>query len=240
MSNQIYPTVRGLTWPVMVTSEMSTSVQIASTLSTVRSALINNPIWRATLVYEYLKDDPSDVLSAYTPWTDYRVLQDFLLSRLGKYDDFLVDMSMLGLNGEHYEIVAQQIPLISDGAASPTYYSPIQRQLGGFSEDITDLNTTVVPLSVWDNGTPKVLGTDCSLNGPGFAVPGAAWRAKYLKWITTPTGPITVTCNFYQRMQLESDQQDVEEFLQEVWTIGGEGSKNGSGMLKMMSSRLPL
>jgi hypothetical protein len=54
-----------------------------------------------------------------------------------------------------------------------------------------------------------------------------------------PTGPITATFSFYYRVAFETDTQDFEEFMYQLFTIGGAGSKNGSGMLKIMTSRPP-
>ena len=38
---------------------------------------------------------------------------------------------------------------------------------------------------------------------------------------------------------MEEDTQDFEQFLSQMWTIGGSESKAGSGFLKFMSSRIP-
>jgi hypothetical protein len=52
-----------------------------------------------------------------------------------------------------------------------------------------------------------------------------------------PTRPITAQFNYYFRMRFETDTQDFEQFMDELYTIGGSESKNGSGMLKLMTSR---
>jgi len=38
-------------------------------------------------------------------------------------------------------------------------------------------------------------------------------------------------------VRFESDQQDFEQFMEELYTIGGSESKNGSGQLKLCTSR---
>lgn len=55
-----------------------------------------------------------------------------------------------------------------------------------------------------------------------------------------PATPVTAQFNFYFRVHFEMDQQDFEKFMGFIWTIGGSGSKNGSGMLKIASSRAAL
>ena len=52
------------------------------------------------------------------------------------------------------------------------------------------------------------------------------------------TGPITCNFNFYFQCRFEEDTQDFEKWLAQVWGIGDHG-KNGSGTLKIMSSRPP-
>lgn len=137
---------------------------------------------------------------------------------------------------------AQTIPLVTDGT---NYYSPLQRNFGGqFSEDITDLNTTVNPLRIWANGVLQNVGATCTGGtnyvlqpNPGLALPTASYMGLYVKWCAMPTAPITAAFNFYFRCRLESDSQDIEQFMQTVWTIGGSKSKNGQGYLKLMSAR---
>lgn len=141
---------------------------------------------------------------------------------------------------------AQAVPLVTDGV---DWYSPIQRNMGGlFLEDITDLNLSVNPLRAWANGTLRAQGAGNACDssghyrilGPGLAIPGYSFGGMYIKWCAEPTGPITIACNFYFRVRFLSDQQDFEQFMAELWTIGGSGGKNGSGTLELTSARPPL
>jgi hypothetical protein len=130
-----------------------------------------------------------------------------------------------------------QLQVVTDGAGN--YYSPIQRTLDGNSyEDITDLNggITVYANGVLQIGYPES-GFNYQILGPGLAVPGASFMGMYLKWTAEPAGPITVQFNFYFRTRFETDSQDFEEFLHNIWTIGGDDSRNGSGMLKLCTAR---
>lgn len=396
MTLAIYPNaVRGLTWPVMKTHEFATGVSQARNFYTTRVVYSQNPIWHFTMLYEYLKDNPQDLVAALAPYTDYRFLEGFLLSNQGQFNEFLFDDlydDFIGLNPQpgggisstpsaikvsqypNFEFwyplgsflvdnnstphlqqciragvagttvptfntgggtttfgkalfqdlgvwpggYAQQVPLVSNpagaitaatvasggtgfvvgdqlavisgggsgailevatamsgviasftiispgsgysttsaaaltvltgsGSGSPTanitvttaYYSPIQRNFAGqFLEDVTDLNLTVYPgLKVWDNGVLKTLGSDYTINGPGLAIPGYSYEGLYLTWINPPAGPVTIMGQFYFRVRVESDEQDIEQFMQQLWTLGGSSSKNGSGMIKLVSSR---
>lgn len=122
------------------------------------------------------------------------------------------------------------LPLVTDGT---TYYSPLQRSMGGlFMEDITDLVANT--LAVYANGA---LQTGYTVNGPGLAIPGGSYAGLYLEWTNEPAAPITATFNFYFRVRFDGDTQDFERWAQGLWTIGGSQSKNGSGFLKLVTSR---
>jgi hypothetical protein len=396
MTLAIYPNnVRGLQWPVMKSHEFSTIVSEAPNFYTTRVSNSYNPKWHFTLTYEYLKDNPQDLVAALAPYTDYRYLEGFLLNKSGQFAELLFDDlydDFIGLNPQpgggisstpsafkvsqypnfeffyplgsyivdnnsppHVQQVvqagasgttvpafstsggltttggaifhdlgvfnganAQAVQVVADtsgaitaatvgtggtgfvpgdqlavtggggegailevatvispgtivtftvlqggqgyattsgaslliltgaGSGSPTanvvvgpaQYSPIQRNFGGqFLEDITDLNTTVYSLNVWDNGVLKTSGVDYTLAGPGLAIPGYSFEGLYLSWINPPAGTVTIMAQFYFRVRVESDTQDIEQFMQQLWTVGGSASKNGSGMIKLVTSR---
>ena len=54
---------------------------------------------------------------------------------------------------------------------------------------------------------------------------------------TPPASPVTAQFNFYFRVRFESDSQDMEKFSNHFWTIGGSEGKNGTGYIKLCSSR---
>ena len=126
-----------------------------------------------------------------------------------------------------------QLALDNDGAGN--YYSPIQRDFGGFFEDITDLNGSI---AVYANGVLQTEGADYTVEGPGLALPGKSYAGLYLAWASAPTLPVTATFNFYFRVRFESDEQDFEKFLNQLWTIGGHGAR-GAGEVRLMTSRPP-
>jgi len=71
MSVPIYPlAVRGLTWPVMKTHEFSTLQSEADNFYQTRILNSYNPRWHWTLIYDYLKDNPLDLVSSLSPYTD--------------------------------------------------------------------------------------------------------------------------------------------------------------------------
>ena len=137
--------------------------------------------------------------------------------------------------------LGQELSLVNDGAGN--YYSPLQRNFGGqFLEDITDLNLSGIPLTVWANNVIQN-GSGSPLNygiiGPGVAIPGYSFSGLVIAWTAMPTEPITASFQFFFRVRFDMDQLDFEEFLYQIWSLGGSGSKNGAGYLKLTSSRAP-
>lgn len=143
-----------------------------------------------------------------------------------------------GANGQFLQVV-------TDGLGN--YYSPLQRNMGSlFNEDVTDLNTSMNPFRVWVGGTLKTqatlntcsLGGDYTIQGPGLTIPGASFQGLYLHWCAgAPAGAVTTAFNFYFRVRFATDDLDFEQFMQELWTIGGGSGKNGRGTLELMSAR---
>lgn len=236
MSLSVFPTLQGLSWPVMKSSEFATLTQDSPNFFETRIQQAKNPRWHWEMSFDVLRDS--------TTYTEYRQLQGFILSLAGKFGDFLFNDltdNYVGpaLNGSTPNTDAE-LQMVNDGAGN--YYSPVQRNFGGaFLEDITDLNGAI---TVYDNGT---LCTQVSsaptagqfvLAGPGLAIAGSAYEGMYLQWGAAPTGPVTAQFNFYFRVHFEEDTQDFEQFLSTMWTVGGSESKNGSGYLKFCSSKI--
>jgi hypothetical protein len=297
MTLPVFPSgIRGLTWPVLKSSEFNTLVQEAANKMDTRIAQTYNPFWHWELVFDVLLDNPAQLTSGFT-YTDYRTLQGFFLSLQGSFGDFLLDDPSDDYVGPALSSgspnTQAELQLVSDGAGN--YYSPVQRNFGGqFYEDVTDLNGSI---TVYADGTLQSQGPNYSVQGPGFALAGksymglvlqwaspAAWQASHayalnaiimdpaghLQKCTTagtsgatiptfndsgsttndntviwtdqgynpgPASPVTAQFNFYFRCRFEEDTQDFEQFLNQMWTIGGSESKNGSGYLKICSSR---
>src|SRR5579872_2753416 len=141
----IFPAkVRGLTFTVLRTPGFNTEVQSSPSKLDVRNAYVINPFWRWQLIYEFLKDNPLDLVSGLIT-TDLRVMMDFFLANSGQNGEFLFldpDDNSVGpaLVAGVPNAPLAQLQVVTDGAGN--YYSPLQRTFGGlFYEDITDLNT---------------------------------------------------------------------------------------------------
>jgi hypothetical protein len=94
----------------------------------------------------------------------------------------------------------------------------------------------VSPIEVYDNGVLQTAGTDYLLLGPGLALPGYSFMGLYLKWLHTPTGPVTANFYFYFRVRFAEDKQGFSQFLAQFWTAGG-GEAGTSTYLTLKSAR---
>ncbi len=237
MSNIVYPmAVRQLTLPILKSHKFNTIAQISTGGAETRIAQMRNPLWTFSLVYEVLFDNPNNIVPSLAPYTDYQVMRGFMLARQGQFDDFLF------VDPTDNTVVNQTIPLVNDGAGN--YYSPIQRNFGGqFLEDISDLNPlNGSGLVVLANGVSQVVNTNFQLLGPGLSIPGYSFQGMYLKWLTgspvvIPAAPITASFSFYFRLRFLDDGEDLEAFMQTLWTAGGSSGKLGKGMISLVTSR---
>jgi hypothetical protein len=233
MSNQVFPAkVRGLDFFSGKSPELGPIIQPSPSGVETTIATKRNPIWHWTLAYNILRDDPANIAVGLT-YTDLRTMLGFYLSRGGQADNFLYS------DPDDNSVTNQELPVVTDGEF---YYSPLQRDFGGFMEDIDALDSTI-PLVVKANGVTKTLTTHYTVEGPGLAISGYSYRGLYLKWVPTspaaaPADPVTATFGFYHRVRFEEDKPSFERFWKKCWTLGG-GNGRGSSELRLMSSRPP-
>jgi Conserved hypothetical protein 2217 (DUF2460) len=235
MSNAVYPAnVRGLGFTTLKTSKFATVSQSSPGFNETRIAQTANPRWSWSLIYNYMKNSPYDLVPGYN-YPDYQILAGFILARQGKFDSFLwndpydntVGPALLtgGIPNP-----AAQLQVVQDPTTG-IYYSPIQRSFGGqYYEDITDLQASGI--AIYANGALMSAPTNYSLGGPGLAIPGNTFQGLYAQWVAAPATPVTAQFNFYFRVRFDSDDQDIEQFMQFLWTIGGPDASQGEGYLK--------
>jgi hypothetical protein len=237
MSLPVFPALAGITFPSLKTSEFNTLIQDSPNKMDTRISQTRNPYWHWEAVLDFVDDTPS-----LTP-TEADILRGFQLTLGGSAGDFLYTDPTDNAVGP--ALISGPAPnpnaelaLVTDGT---NYFSPIQRNMGGFLEDITDLNGAIV---VYANGVLATVGSGAGqyqVMGPGLSVSGSSFMGLYLAWGggVSPTGPISVQFSFYFRCRLESDSMDFEQFASQIWTLGGSSSRLGSESLKFCSSRIP-
>lgn len=233
MTLAIYPSFPGLTWSIPKYPEFNTIVQDSPNLMDTRISLARNPRWHWELTYEVLRQNAT--------YSEYTSLQGFLLSLQGQGGDFLYpDPSDSSVGPAVTTGVTPnpnaELQVVTDGT---NYFSPIQRDLGGFFEDISDLNGSI---AVYVAGVLATVGTSAGqyqVQGPGLAVSGSSFLGMYLAWggAVAPSGIVSAQFNFYHRCRMEEDETQFEQFLSSMWTVGGAESKS-SGALKFCTSRI--
>jgi hypothetical protein len=260
MSNIVFPTIRGLTFPVVKAPMFDTIIQTSPNKFEVRLQQTVNPIWHYTFEWDYLYDgyQQSGIGSGLT-YTDLQTMMGFFLSRSGAYDDFLYldpDDNLVGpaqISASPNQ--AARLKLVTSGGNN---YTPLQRPMGGLSstwndasrffEDVTDISNT--GLAVYANnilqsggGVNYSFGNGTLANGiwsttaPGLSVAGASYGGLYLTWAAPPTEPITVNFTFYFRVRFNGDTLDFEKFMQSLWAMGGSHGRSGKGTLELITSR---
>jgi hypothetical protein len=137
MSDAIYPTLRGLTWPVKRTIEWSTTVQTSSSGKDVLLTSWQSPIWHWELIYEFLSD------TSISGPTDYRTLVDFFSARQGKFDSFLY------FDPDDNSVINQ---VFGTGDAANTIFQLTRMLAGGFPEPIQNINVlTGLSINDWQD-----------------------------------------------------------------------------------------
>lgn len=216
MSNAVYPVLRGLTFTVNKRPTFGTIVQGAPGGQETRVAQIHNPMWEWTLIYNYLLDDPANVSSGVSPYTDYSVLSGFYAARSGQFDDFLFTDPADQNNGQtcyfgpaitgnglntpplasgtpnisgYSNYAPAKLQLVTDGAGN--WYTPLQVYRGGeFYEDVTDIVSG--SLALYANGSLETSGSAYSILGPGLAIPGYSFVGLYALWLPAALAPPAV------------------------------------------------
>ena len=233
----VYPNfIRGLGFSVQRRPEFSTIIHTSPSFSETAISQSKNPRWHYGLQYNYLKNDPSDLITGID-YSDYQSLLSFFLAHYGQGSDFLFNDEQtpdnyIGpalINGDPNPLVALQL---IQHSLTNIWYSPIQKAHARlFYEDIADLRT--LP-DVYANGVLQTLGVDYSIGGSGLSMPGYSFAGKYLQWYSEPTTPITIDVYFYRRVRYDMDEWETEKFMQFLW---GGGGSNGGDAVKLVTKK---
>jgi hypothetical protein len=252
MSNNIYPTIKGLTYTVVKTPQWANISQRLDNGNEISIPQRKNPIWHWQLKYDYVYDNfkgPNNTMP-FAPYTDMQTLLGFFLACRADADDFLfLDPAgnsfgpALLPDGSAVNPRAA-LPIIRDDDG--TFYTPLQINHGGlFYEDVTDLAPlanqfgSLMNVYVGDARNPKSYGSDYQLVGPGITVAGVTYDGLLIRWSGgTNYSGLTAYAefNYYQRVQFEGSTLSFEKWAHGLYTLGGSQAKNSS-LLKLMTSR---
>lgn len=193
MSQAIFPALPGLTWSVLKRPQFNTSIQKSVSGKETRYAYRPSPIWRWTLSY--------DVLRAAPALAELQTLVGFFNARQGSFDSFLfsdpTDNAVTAQNFGTGNGATTQFQLVRDYGA------------GGFTgrENVYDLNGAA---QIFVNGALKTVTTDYTISATGLVTFVAAPAAA---------AALTWTGSFYWRVRFDSDAQEFENFLYQLWAV---------------------
>lgn len=164
MSNAVYPTLPGLTWPIKRTPLWNTTTRSTPSGRTWRRSHMLYPRYRIGLQYAFLRSSAA--------YTEYETLFGFFNARSGAGDTFLL------LDKDDKTVTAQTFGV---GTGSATQWQLV-RTLGGFVEPVYDL---VAAPQIYRNGVLATSGYTVSASGlVTFGTPPGAgvvltWSGSY-------------------------------------------------------------
>lgn len=203
MSDAVFPTLAGLTFPVRKTPIYSTTIKTSVSHRELRRANMAAPVWGIGLVFEFLRDQAT--------YDDLKTLMGFFLARKGAFDSFLFN------DPDDNTVVNEQIG-VGDGV---TTSFQLTRTYGGVTEAVANVNlaTLIAPtpmwsvsdaMPMWSVSDTMPMWSSYTLSPSGlltFNVPPAAGV------------PVIWTGNFYYRCRFMVDQADFSKFMDKLWEL---------------------
>lgn len=190
MSNELFPTLRGLQINVQRSSSWPTAIQQGATGREVRIQVQPQPRWSWSLSYDFLMDDRDAGIS------DLQKLSGFWLRHRGALESFRFQ--------DPDDNLATDAP-IGTGTGSKTEFQLV-RSLGGtgtayrYDEPIQEVETATVKV----NGSvvTSILGTNGVVALAAAPALGAA---------------VTATFSYWWRVRFSGDDLDVQQWLRKIW-----------------------
>src|SRR5271166_5406389 len=193
----VFPSLPGLAWSVTKAPTFQTRIQRAVSGRELRALDYPYPLWRFTLVFDFLRDDPA------AGYDELRTLMGFFMLCQGAFGTFLFQ------DPSDYRVIGQQVGI---GNASTDVFQ-LQRAMGaslpggGFLEPILAPN---VVSAVYLNGI---------IQAPANYTPDP--NTGLLTFNTAPGGGLVVTADFtyYFRCRFIDDSYSFENFMYRLWQL---------------------
>lgn len=190
MSNAVFPSLIGLTYPVKKTPIWSTKIQPSTSGKETRLSFWSYPIYEFELSYDMLRSDNTNL--------ELQQLVGFFNARRGAFDDWLfLDPDDNTATGAY----------IATGDGVTTSFQ-LARTYGGVSEPV---RATASVSQVTKAGS-VVASRDYSVNASTGVITftTAPSAGQVLTWTGT----------FYWRCRFRDDQTTVEKFMANLWQNG--------------------
>ena len=195
MSNSVFPTLPGITWPKPRLPTFRTGVTESTSGREVRTAYQLFPKWEFRLQIDILRAGSL---------AEYETLLAFFLNMGGMYDSFLyTDANDSSVTDHQFGI----------GDGSKTQFQLVRTLTGGsfsFSEPVANVNTLT---NIKQAGTPVVAGAGAGkyqINSAGLVTFGTA---------PTSGAALTWTGTYYFRCRLMNDAPNFSEFMSRLWEL---------------------
>jgi uncharacterized protein (TIGR02217 family) len=188
MSNLIYPTLPGLTWPLMRTPVYSTGVQTSTSGREVRVSKWAYARYKYKLKYEFLRDGGGN--------TDLQQLAGFFGRLLGQYDTFLFKDA-----DPSFSVANNQAFALGDGT---TTTFRLARSYGAqFVEPVAVVDSGA---TVFANGI-AASGVTVNANAGTVSFAAAPASGTVLSW----------SGQYYWRCRFDSDEMSMDQFMSQLW-----------------------
>jgi len=190
VSNEVFPTLKGLTFPVMKSPIWSTRVQVGVSGKETRLGLWSYPIWKYSIPFDFLRSDNVNL--------EFQTLMGFYNSRFGPQDDWLFN------DPDDNTAVAQQFGV---GNGSTTIFQ-LTRTLGGFVEPV---RATIAVTDVSDNGS--------TVNPANYTVNATTGKITFTS-APVSGHVLTWSGTYYWRCRFLDDELSAEKFANQFWSAG--------------------
>lgn len=189
MSNEVFPQLIGLEWPVSKTPKHNNLNQKTATGMSKRLSLSSYPIWTFELSFAYLSDTGSQT-------DDVHTLIGFFNARHGSWDDFLFDdVTDNTVSNEGFGV--------GDGV---TNQFQLVRSYGG----------NVEPVIGGVNGDPAIMVKGVALI-PGSYTISTTGLVTFTSSAPPAGAKLTWSGQFYYRVHFVQDQATFENFMKGGW-----------------------
>lgn len=205
MSNQVFPSLPGLSWDVVKRPEFATKVQRSVSGREFRAAFMQYPLWSFDLSYEFLRGGN---LGA-----EMKTLAGFFLQMRGQFDSFLfTDPADSAVTDQSFGLgdgVTTQFQLVrAYGAGGFAFIEPVQ-----------NVNALI---NVKVGGVAKTAGIDFTVDANGLVTFASA---------PADGVPLTWTGTYYFRCRFTQDEAEFNNFMRDLWElkslsfVGAPGNK---------------
>lgn len=188
-----FPTLPGLGWSVHKKPIFSTLVASHASGREVREALYQNPIWQFELIFDALSSSATSYPGVGA--NSLQALLGFFLRMQGQFGSFLY--------GDPTDSVATNVTFaVGDGASQIFTFS---RFMGAFLEPVG-----------WVTSVSNVL-----LNNVGQASGWSLSTPNSLEFAAAPAPGVSIAATFTYAFEcrFDSDDQDFEEFMSNLWRV---------------------